>query len=349
MESVYYKFPPYTLQIAEQVKSMDWFIHSFQLSNVEDVYNPAGYLYNAEFFKKEYTVYLDLNIYQYVISAFKKTKIKELHRNAIALIVFGHFTNIIFDPTLAIYEKLNYLKHCPDEVTEDLELFRKIDNADMDKLAEFALGVNDNLILPEGKYVNHDVTKAQLTRYSRLKKWDSLYLMTLVIVKLYHFEVGNSEDKLKIFLTWCFEEFGYSLVAISLLISLVGNSPIPKLMKYKPEASLNDKKQSLYNMTWDLFLLDKFFEGWVKKPKEKEFIYASNDKPLKKVLELAISIQLQGTCNHLISLIPEAVISELNNIPYKMNTQTGRTMFSTNNFQQYRNDLIKTHESLLLA
>jgi hypothetical protein len=212
MEYVSYKFPPYALKIVDQVRSADWLIHSFELGNEEDVYNPAGYLYNREVFGKEYAIYLDLNIYQYVLSAYKKNNINELHRNAIALIVFGQFTNIIFNPTLAIYEKLNYSTECPDELTTDLELFRRIDNVEMEKLAEFALGFTDDIALPHASLVEHDFTKKQLTRYRRLTKWDSLYLMVLEIVKLCHFDRGRKEQKIGRFLHWGFETFEYSLV-----------------------------------------------------------------------------------------------------------------------------------------
>jgi hypothetical protein len=116
MEEVLYEFPPYTQEIIERLVKTDWFIHSFDLDNEDDIYNPAGYLYNAEINDLQYTIHLDLNVYQYVLSAFKKNKINQLHRDAIALMVFGKFTNIIFDPTLAIYEKLNYLEQCPDEL-----------------------------------------------------------------------------------------------------------------------------------------------------------------------------------------------------------------------------------------
>ncbi len=95
MEHAYYEFPSYAGKIIDRVRSADWFMHSFELSNGEDIYNPAGYLYNAEFLEREYTVYLDLNIYQYALNAYKKPRSHDFHRDAIALMVFGKFTNIL--------------------------------------------------------------------------------------------------------------------------------------------------------------------------------------------------------------------------------------------------------------
>lgn len=349
MENVFYEFPPYALKIAEQVRVADWLIHSFELDKEEDCYNPAGYLYNAEFFGREYTIYLDLNIYQYVLSAYKKQHANDLYRSAIALMVFGKFTNIVFDPTLAIYEKLNYSKECPDELISDLDLFRRIDNADMENLAKFALGYTNEIQLPDINLVDHQPTKIELTKYRRLKKWDSLYLVVLEVVKLYHFENSGKEEKFTKFLRWCFGEFGYSLVAIALLILLLGNRPAPKLMKYKLRKSAKERKDALVNMAWDLFLLDKYFEYWVNKPEGKEFIYASNDRPLKEVLELAISIQVNESCDHLTDYLPKSIIQQLSEIPRLMMEKSGRKIFSADSFQRYRNELIANNESLLLA
>ena len=168
MEYVLYEFPAYTQEIIEKLKKTDWLVHSFDLDDEDDIYNPAGYLYNAEFNDLEYSIHLDLNVYQYVLSAFKKNKNKNaLHRNAIALMVFGKFTNALFDPTLAVYEKLNYLEQCPDELVDDLLLFRKIDNSDMEGLAKFALDYTDDIQLPEVSPIDRDALKSELTKYRR--------------------------------------------------------------------------------------------------------------------------------------------------------------------------------------
>lgn len=295
MEEVLYEFPAYTQEIIEKLIKADWLLHSFDLDNEVCIYNPASYLYHAEFNGLEYTIHLDLNIYQYVLSTFKKNKKNELHRDSIALMVFGKFSNVIFDPTLAIYEKLNYLEQCPDEIIDDLHLFRKIADSDMDDLAELALGYTDDIQFPEVAPIDRDALKFELTKYKRLKKWDTFYLFVLKVTELYYFDKSPNEEKLDKFLKWSFSDFLYSLVATSFAIKLMGSRSLPKIMKYKPNFNVKEKKDALINMTWDLFLIDKFFENWVKKEKNKEFIYASNDKPLKEVLEIAVSIQIKGT------------------------------------------------------
>jgi len=350
MDDVFYEFPAYTKDIIENLKKAGWFIHSFDLDDEDDIYNPAGYLYNAEFNNLEYSIYLDLNVYQYVLSASKKNKKKkELHRNAIALMVFGKLTNAVFDPTLAVYEKLNYLDQCPDELVDDLFIFRKIDNSDMEGLAKFALGYTDDINLPDISPIDRYSLKSELTKYRRLKKWDTFYLFVLKATELYYFDESTNEEKIDKFLKWSFSDFIYSLVAISFVLKLMGNRPLPKLMKYKPGLSVEERKNSLINMTWDLFLLDKFFETWVKNEQNKEFIYASNDKRLKETLEMAISIQIKKNANHLDDYISSSLIKKINKIDGMMNETKGRSIVAAEDFKSYRDELINKNESVVLS
>jgi len=348
MDEVIYQFPEYTQEIINKIMKSDWLIHAFSLDNENDIYNPAAYLYNAEINGLEYTIHLDLNIYQYVISAFKKHNKNELHRDAIAFMIFGKFTNVLFDPALAIYEKLNYLKQCPDELVDDLYLFRRIDNSCMDNLAEFALGYTDDIQLKGIPPIDREDLKLSLTKYKRLKKWDTFYVFILKITELAYFDKSTNEEKIDKLLKWCFSDFLYSIVTISFVIKLFGRDNLPKLMKYKPSMSTAKKKDALINMTWDLFLIDKFFEGWANKKQNKESIYASNDKPLKSVLELAISIQTKGNGNHLKGDLTPSIIQEINALDYAMKISIGRKINDITDIKPYRDKLITKFEEILL-
>lgn len=349
MEVVLYEFPAYAQDIIMRLVRKDWIIHCFDLDNKYDVYNPAGYLKAAEFDGIEYTVRLDLNIYQYVLSAFRKSRKSDLHRDAIAFMVFSRFCNMVVDPTLAIYEKLNYLKQCPDELIHDLILFRRIDNSDMDGLAEFALGYSDVIVLPDLAPVDVEVLKIELTKHKRLKKWDTFYLFMLKMAELYHFDPSPNEEKFRKFLEWCHKDFIYSLVAICFAIRLMGCRSLEKLMKYKPTLTPRERKDALVNMTWDLFLVDKFFEDWVRKEKNREFIYASNDRPLREVLEMAISIQLNAGGGHLVDDLPPYLIKIINEIDIVARKTKGRSAVDATDFKGYRDRLINEVELLVLA
>ena len=348
MDCMVYHFPFYAERVIHQLSEEDWFIHSFPLSDEKNIYNPACYLYNADLHGSEYTIHLDLNIYQYVLNAFKKGKKSPLHRNAIALIVFGKFTNIKFDTTIAVYEKLNYQNRCSDELIDDLILFRQIDNADMDLLAEFALGNTYDIALPKPAPLERSYLEAKLTEFHRLKKWDTLYALVLKVTELYFYnEDLSNEKKLEAFWLWCHEEFVFSLVATCFAIKLFGNKPIPKLMKYAPKFSAEINKKHLVNMTWDLFLIDNFFENWVKKPEHREFIYASNDRPLKDVLKLAIEIQNNGENSSLSKDLSEPLTKCFINMFSQEKTDLGRRITKVTDFKTFRDGVINDYEVLL--
>ncbi|PCC14031.1 hypothetical protein [Pseudoalteromonas sp. JB197] len=343
-----YQFPSYTKQIIELLSKQDWFIHSFPLNKKEEIYNPAGFLHNFKKQHTEYTIHLDLNIYQYVLNAFKKSKNNNLHRSAIALVVFAKLTNVKFDPTIAIYEKLNYKNQCPDELIDDLILFRQIDNADIDLLALFSLGHTNNIELPYPEELERLQLKAQLTKYQKLKKWDTLYVFVLKITELYFCENSlSNESKLESFWCWCHEEFLFSLVATCFAIKLFGMQSIPKLMKYSPKLTAEENKKHLTNMTWDLFLLDKFFEKWVNKTEQEQFIYASNDKPLKEVLKIAIEVQNNDKKVDLSKDLSGPLINSFLITLEKIMTQQGRRISIVTDFKSFRDDIIDDYECLL--
>lgn len=348
MEYVVYKFPDYAEQVIALLLEGNWLVHSFPLSDDADIFNPSAYLYNADTSGIKYTIHLDLNIYQYILNAFKKEKKNSLHRSAIALVVFAKFTNVKFDPTIAIYEKLNYRNQCPDELIDDLTLFRQIDNAEMEALAEFALGFTDSIELPEPAYIDRSQLKTKLTEFRRLKKWDTLYVLVMKLTELYFFEDRlSNEDKLEAFWRWCHEEFLFSLVATCLAIKMFGKQPIPKLMKYAPKYSAEKNKSNLVNMTWDLFLLDKFFENWVSKPHDQEFIYASNDKPLQEVLKTAIKIQKEGAVVSLTQDLSPSLIPSFTATFDQVASEHGRRISSVKDFQSFRDGMIIHYENAL--
>ncbi|TMO68516.1 hypothetical protein [Pseudoalteromonas aurantia] len=348
MEYVVYDFPHYAERVITLLLEEKWLIHSFPLSDESEIFNPSSYLYNAEFKGVEYTIHLDLNIYQYILNAFKKDKKNPLHRSAIALVVFAKFTNVKFDPSIAIYEKLNYKKQCPDELIDDLILFRQIDNAEMDHLAEFVLGSSDIFKLPKPAHLERLKLKMKLTEFRRLKKWDTLYALVLKLTELYYCDKGlSNEDKLEAFWRWCHEEFLFSLVATSMAIKLFGKRRIPKLMKYNPKHSVEKNKNHVVNMTWDLFLIDKFFENWVGKLDKQEFIYASNDKPFQEVLKAAIKIQNEGKGVELAEDLSTRLISSFVSTFDQVENQQGRRITSVTDFSSFREGVINNYEQVL--
>lgn len=348
MDTLYFFLPEYTPRIIDKIKKAGWLCHPFSLDNKNDIYDPTGYLSNVELFNIRYVIYLDLNIYQYILSSVKKTNKNNLHRDAISLVVFAQLITADFEPNLAIYEKLNYSKQCPDELIDDYILFRQIDNGHMDNLAKFALGEADEICLQKTHSVNKDELKQKLTKFDRLKHWDTYYLFSLKISEIYFYNKGSNEEKINRFLQWCIDNFLISLISISFTINLMGKKPLPKLMKYNPKQNKEEKKRALVNMTWDLFFLGSFFERWKEKEKNKEFLYASNDKSLKETLSIAKTIQLEESFNQLTNYLSSSLIENLNNLNIKAKETKNRKIDDTKNLSLHRKTLIAHLESIIL-
>ena len=181
---ILYTYPDYLENIVESLMERDWLVHNFDGVADSQIYSFSDYLYNKQEKGVTYTVYLDLNIYQFILNAFKKSKPKQESRDAIALVSFCQFAEIELDPTCAVYEKINYRKddQVLDEVISDLELFHRINNINNSSIVEFALGDVDVLVPAASYTMRSNVTKSNLTKYRRLREWDSLYLIVVYVI-----------------------------------------------------------------------------------------------------------------------------------------------------------------------
>lgn len=293
MYQVFYQVPAYMDEIIERLSKRNWLVHNFNISEEGDLYNPANYLYNAEFDGTRYVLIVDLNVYQFLLNIVKKATPKDSSRDAASLLVFCQVANIDIDPTFSVYERVNYERENLVEALQDLELFHKINNGDMDEFAKLALGVSDSVALDNSYSLDHEVTGRNLMKYRRLKEWDSLYLMMLSIIDINHSPDIPRREKIKTFSDWMIYEFRRSLVAFVYAVVLFGNRPIKRMMKYKQNQSPEDKRRAVSNMTWDLYVMNQFFKKWTEKGNNEEFLYASDDYAFCVMLREAVQVQIK--------------------------------------------------------
>lgn len=290
MQQVFYQVPWYLDEIVEQLTKRNWLVHNFNIVNNDDLYNPASYLRNAEFDNTKYLLRLDLNIYQFLLNIIKKEESKSNYRDAAALLVFCQTANIHIDPTFPVYEKINYDEENLLEALPDLELFHNINNGEMDELAKYALAYESSISLSEIHKLNHEEMATNLMKYKKLKEWDSLYLLMLSIVDINNSSIPQRQ-KLSVFLEWMVEKFRMSLVATVYAIVLFGDQPIKRMMKFKKSLNIENKRHSVSNMTWDLYIMTQFFRNWTEKDENEEYLFASDDGAFCKLLRLAINVQ----------------------------------------------------------
>lgn len=285
------EIPSFMKPVGERLSKRMWLVHNFNVENENDLYNPANYRDNVGFEKTRYILILDLNVYQFLINIVKKKIPKKNFRDAASLLVFCQVINIEIDPTYAVYEKLNYNTKNLSEALSDLELFYNINNGDMEELAKYALECSDSVPINMSHKFDHEKIGANLMKYKKLKDWDSLYLMMLSIVEINTDTSIPRREKLGVFSDWIIYKFRRSLVVFVYAVVLFCEFPIKRMMKFKSNSSPEEKRLSVTNMTWDLYMMSQFFKKWTEKDKNEEFLYASDDNAFCSLLRDSIQVQ----------------------------------------------------------
>lgn len=342
MVQVLYEFPNETPIIIDKISHRDWIVHSFSLEDNQSFYSPGDIVYNRDIHDIEYTVYLDTNIYQFIINSFKKEANQTL-RDAVALLVFCQLCNIKIEPTYAVYEKINYKKERVIEVIQDLNMFYKIDNSDTRALIAYAIGKADEYPLGFHSDIDVNTMKEKLTRYEKLKEWDSMYLIMLACISFSMKNISR-EEKLNMFVNWMLKDFRQSLVGYIYAIIYFSQRPLKRMMKYKKADSSDIKRSNILNMTWDLYIMNSFFRNWTTKKDKLEFVYATDDKVLRKLLRLAIDIQITRSFEPLKKVISQSDYEYVAEIWNMEAVVTERVYGSKEWTPEYRAKLIKEFE-----
>jgi hypothetical protein len=342
----YSLMPTYTPAIVDNLKKRKWIIHSFPADDNE-VYNPASYLSNHYLNRINYVCVLDANIFQFMVNAIKKDAVNAAQRDAIALVVFCQLANIELDPTLACYERTNYSATQAVEAVEEYDLFRKIDSSDNRDLAEFALGFTDRLNVNQSVVTDKRFFENKITEFKRLKDWDSLYLFALKITEIRISGNACSHIKIVCFVDWCLAEFRMSLVALVFCLVAFGRKPAKRMIKFSTNQTKAEKKNAIFNMTWDLYNASRFFEHWTTKG-DSEYIFASDDVAFSTVLRAAIFLQnTDGEFRGLDAHISENTMKYLAEIPKKMKDSKNRRFLSPEWSALNRKKLISQLENIL--
>jgi len=306
--------PNYFEDIKAIVAKHNWFIHNFDIDESQDLYDPTNYLYNQEFKDVSYTAVLDLNIFQFLINCTKKPKPHPSCRAAAALLVFCQVSQIVIEPCYAIYERINYKNENLNEALSDLQLFRNLDNGNMDELATFALGSSDVVEVVEREPIDRNDLGKELLKYQKLTDWDSMYLIVLAIIGSHIDETVPQPKKLAYFLNQIIRDFRLSLPSVMYAVRLFGKRPLKKMMKFRMDQDKHKKRKAVFNMTWDLYLMSRFFKYWTDKDSKSETIFISNDNALRAVLKLSIDVQGSGRLDPITQYLEPDVFQIVQNL-----------------------------------
>lgn len=344
-----YCVPENSKILVDKVIKRDWLVHNFKegkFSELEDFLNCA---YNKDCHGVNYTICLDLNVYQFILNSVKKNTKKPEYIDAIALVYLCQIMSIQLDPSIAIYEKLNYSKDAEKltDLTEELEIFEKINNTIDDQLHQYVFG-GLKQIYPTNEFnLNHESIKSNLTKCRRLTDWDSLYLFVQCITFNSLNKMRTRRENLKSVVEWMITDFRLSLVSIAYAVVYFGNRPLKRMMKFKITGSSEQKKKALTNMTWDLYALDKYFKDWTKRDENQECLYASNDKAFRDLLRICVEIQNIGDIELLGQFIDQSDLEYINEITSNPTVNFSRKYKSESWGPEYRQKLVEKFNDAL--
>lgn len=325
----------------------NWLVHNFDLENETEPFNPAGFLSQIHHHGVEFRASLDLNIFQYVVNCVKKSKIQEFHRDACAMLLFCRISQIGIEPSLAIYERIDCGHGRLDEALQELALFRALDNTEPDLLAEFMLGCTSSLSSIVPVEIDKDDLGERLTRHRRLKEWDSIYLLILVLVRIHCHRNVESQSAMARYIEWMIVHFRLSKPCLVYAARLFGREPLRRMMKFKSGLPAARNLAGLRNMTWDLYHINHYFRNWTDPEKDWEEMLFTQDQALRDSLNLAIRIEYLNDLDPLLRLLRPHEIPECRELLEQCCDRSDRAYLSEKWSPEYRASLIDQLETEL--
>lgn len=341
MPEILLTLPSYFLEVESRLRRCDWLIHNFHNCDPDAIYRPAPYIYRQEFEGAKYIACIDLNVMQYAVNCVKKLGSNDHRRDACAMLLFCRFANIEIEPSLSMYERINHGVGDIEEALDELAIFRALDNADPNLLAEYMLGNQLSLGCVEVP-VNRDreIVRSGLTRDKRLVDWDSIYVLVLGAVSVHINDKVSARSKLEHFLDWMITNFRLSLPIVVYAIRLFGKSRLGGMMKFRLSQTLPERKRALTNMTWDLYLVNSYLRNWSNPDKGREEILFTQDKVVKELLRTAIKIQYADTRSRFSDYLNESQCQRCNELLDTASCRKDRVYMGSNWNPEYRIALI---------
>lgn len=266
--------------VVTQLKQHCWLTHNFYGVEQDEIYDNLSW-YSTEI---QYILILDRNIFDYTIKSIELSH--ELHKSAIALVLYCQYLNITIEPNLAIYEKFQRYKLSLEEVNEEYKKFQYIDNSKKE-LVDFICGHNE---LELKRYIFASGLPKDFDSIDRLKDFTTFELGILKLCTLYFDTKINRKDKFGLFLEYCQSDFLISIPLIVYSIILFDTKSIKGIMKFKKNQSKSDNEQAIYNMTWDIYNINRYYLLGRSENSQKQYLFASSDKLLSKILRICIKI-----------------------------------------------------------
>ena len=224
-------------------------------------------------FRTETRALIDLNVFRDFLSLGRPDLGREvIHQKlAAALAIFFQAAEILIEPCMALHES-------PSDAERELELFRRIDNADPKELFEVFRGKRTSVTLPDlPEPVSIDQTALERPLHGTA-------LLEIALLKLATLlrESSTNFEQIERFLIWCYDEFLFVQEPVILAIhQLAGNRPKPLLRGYNKNDP-SERLEGVRNALWDCLLIREWTRRLERQSKEGEiWLLASRDATLR--------------------------------------------------------------------
>jgi len=253
--------PKDLLAVANLLRPYDLFTPTFAAK--VDLYDPAIYLREAEEHATTTKLLVDRNLLTRWISLVHGVPVTSDHRIAAGVLAFAQCTNMVVDPTLAIYELAD--RQGSDSARKELFTFRVADETHPGYWAEIALGRKNRIeALPERVPLGENDLSVNFS--TPLKRWRRNYILSLKVAAL-ELEEGSAFSRMSRFLDWMYNDFLMGHAALGLAVHYFAPGAIRRrLLKGLRSPKREVAIAGVRNAAWDLTHLSQ----WVDEIRRQE-------------------------------------------------------------------------------
>jgi hypothetical protein len=282
--------------LEDYLRDADVFTTSFNELG-DTVYKAGTYLAENLLHETKIIFLLDRNVFTRLIAIARarRSELDDAHRVAAAVLSFAQTVDGLVEPCMALHE---YAFECGDEpATEELLLFRILDNTHPQLLANIALGRE---ILDIRGLVGPP-SEGHVKGLSRtLWRWNAHYLTTLKIAEI-ELKGASPQKKLLEFIDWMGKDFLFSAPSLLLAMHyLAPKGPKKRLMKALRSRDRNRALAGVRNAAWDLTLVSE----WVHRLRTQAeehclWVLVSQDRGLHRLARSLLVSQSISSDEHL--------------------------------------------------
>lgn len=336
-------------KIARNLSDEDIFLPAYVAPEI-GLYEIEGFFYGADEEKLSYRIFPDRNLISRIVSIARGNPTNAHSKLAANVMAFAQCLGIQFEPSISFHEYANSVGN--DSAIDELNYFRLADKPAPSTWIDLALGRKDTHIF------DIKLTASPAFNLSRpLTRWTRNYIACLKIAEL-ELNGDTPITKMLKLLEWMFNDFilaGPAMCFAALYFS--DQFPRGGMLKSLRSQDRQKAQSGVKNATWDITYLSEC----VRKANDPSnlnmrFIFATNDKALKRVGELIFTSTEKGIFEEeTASLLSKwwgwkdaDIITKKINLLYK-NRSSPHRKFNQNQNSDFVTSMIKHGECALIS